>query len=226
MCGRFSCSFELRELYDEFGMPGVPPEWEARYNVAPSQSVLAATDVTSRTVEWLRWGLIPSWAKDSSIGNKLINARAETITEKPSFRSAYQKRRCLIFADGFYEWRKPVGGKGKTQPFYFKLRDGKPFAFAGLWETWKSAPDVDILKTCTIITTEANSLVTPIHDRMPVIFGNKNAWNWMMGGVDLQKMLVPFDANLMTAYPVGTSVNSPGIDNKICIVPLNDLFAK
>ncbi len=226
MCGRFTISFYLADLSDELGLGELPIDWVPRYNVAPSQPVLAATDAATRRAEWLRWGLIPSWSKDAAIGNKLINARAETLEEKPSFRTAFQKRRCLIFADGFYEWQKPASGKGKTQPFYFHRKDGRPFAFAGLWEIWSPATDAEPLKTCTIITTTANDLVAPVHERMPVMLTKDDAWDWVSGGpgVDLARMLSPFKAELMEAYPVGPYVSNPGYESAVCREPIKSLF--
>jgi putative SOS response-associated peptidase YedK len=226
MCGRFTIAFDIADLSDELGIAEIPVDWQPRYNVAPSQPVLGATDAATRKAEWLHWGLIPAWAKDASIGNRLINARGETISEKPSFRNAFHKRRCLIVADGFYEWKKPLNGRGKSQPYYFKLKDGKPFAFAGIWEIWRPTPDQEPIKTCTIITTQANSVVSPIHERMPVILENQHAWDWVSGGlsVDLQRMLVPLDPELMMAYPVGAFVNSPVMDSEACTEPLKSLF--
>lgn len=218
--------FDTFNLDDEMGIAEIPADWQPRYNVAPSQPVLAATDATTHQAEWLRWGLIPSWAKDAAIGNKLINARAETLTEKPSFRNAFKERRCLILAGGFYEWQKPISGRGKTQPYYFKRKDGKPFAFAGLWEIWQSDVGEQVLRTCTIITTTANAVVAPVHQRMPVILERDQAWEWVAGrdGVDLQRMLVPLDPELMTAYPVRSYVSNPACESRVCMEPLQSLF--
>lgn len=167
----------------------------------------------------LHWGLIPSWAKDSKIGSKLINARAETVAEKPSFRSAFRKRRCLILADGFYEWQQQEGKKQK-QPFYFQLNDGCPFAFAGLWEHWKDSNGEEI-DSCTILTTEANELMHPIHHRMPVILDHKNYELWLNPEVKqpelLQPLLCPYPTQEMQAYPVSKLVNKPSQDSADCI---------
>lgn len=222
MCGRFTIAFDLADLSDELGLGEIPLDWEPRYNVAPGQPVLAATDAAARRAEWLRWGLIPYWAKDPAIGNKLINARAETLAEKPSFRSAFQKRRCLIFADGFYEWQKSVSGKGGTQPYYFKRKDGRPFAFAGLWEIWQPGREDEAVKTCTIITTSANEVVAPVHERMPVMLSKEDAWKWVSDGpgVDINRLLVPFEAELMEAYPVGPYVSKPGYESAVCREPI------
>jgi len=226
MCGRFTIAFDIADLIDELGIAEIPLDWTPRYNVAPSQPVLAVMDAATRKAEWLRWGLIPFWAKNASIGNKLINARAETLKEKPSFRNAFQKRRCLILADGFYEWQKPSSGKGKTYPYYFRRKDGKPFAFAGLWEIWHSSEGEPALKTCTIITTSANSVVSPVHDRMPVILDKEQAWDWVAGGpgVELQQLLIPYNPDLMTAFPVGSYVNNPAAESKVCVEPVQGLF--
>lgn len=226
MCGRFTIAFDIGDLSDELGIAEIPDDWQPRYNVAPSQPVLAVTDATTRKAEWLRWGLVPSWAKDAAIGNRMINARAETLGEKPSFRTAFQKRRCMILADGFYEWQKPASGKGKSQPYYFRRKDGKPFAFAGLWEVWQPDGDAEALKTCTIITTSANDIVAPVHDRMPVILATNDAFNWVSGGsgVDLHGLLVPFNPQMLEAYPVGLYVNNPAVDSRVCIEPQAAVF--
>jgi putative SOS response-associated peptidase YedK len=218
--------FDGADLDDELGIAEFPLDWQPRYNVAPSQPVLAVTDAATHKAEWLRWGLIPSWAKDASIGNRLINARAETLTEKPSFRDAFHKRRCLILADGFYEWQKPASGRGKSQPYYFKRKDGKPFAFAGLWEVWQPLTESEPVKTCTIITTQANAVVSSVHERMPVMLDRKKAWVWLDGGkgVDLQHLLVPYGPELMTAYPVGSYVNNPLVQSRVCVEPAQSLF--
>ncbi|MBD2022479.1 SOS response-associated peptidase, partial [Leptolyngbya sp. FACHB-36] len=166
MCGRFSLHVEAAALAEVFQLPE-EPSWTPRYNIAPSQAVatIAQTASSAHQFRLLRWGLIPSWAKDEAIGNKLINARAETVAEKPSFRAAFKQRRCLILADGFYEWQR-LNTK-KKQPHYFQRSDAQPFAFAGLWEHWQHGEAV--IDSCTIITTQANELLEPIHDRMPVM---------------------------------------------------------
>jgi putative SOS response-associated peptidase YedK len=167
----------------------------------------------------LHWGLIPSWAKDRKMGSKLINARAETVAEKPAFRSAFRKRRCLVVADGFYEWQQQENKKQK-QPFYFRLSDGEPFAFAGLWEHWQDTTGEEI-ESCTLLTTEANDLMHPIHNRMPVILEPKNYDLWLDSEATkpelLQPLLHPYPPEEMTAYPVSTAVNKPANDNAECI---------
>lgn len=219
MCGRFTLTLDPVELRQAFDLGEMPEEWIPRFNIAPSQPVAVVTDSKTRVVDFMRWGLVPSWAKDISIGNKLINARAETVTEKPSFRNAFARRRCLILADGFYEWHKE-NKKGPSIPYFFHMKDRSPFAFAGLWEFWQS-PEGDGLKTCTIITTEANECVAPVHDRMPVILKPDTGWKWLDGGPveELTKMLRPFPAEEMAAYTVSRMVNDPGKDSPALIRP-------
>ncbi len=220
MCGRFSQSLTASEIAEAFHLTEVP-DWQPRYNIAPTQMILAVITAESggRQAKPLRWGLIPSWAKDPTIGAKLINARSETVAEKPSFRSAFKQRRCLILADGFYEWRKQ---SGKKQPFYFRLENGNPFAFAGLWEHWHDSED-NRLETCTILTTEANQIVNQVHNRMPVILHTENHDHWLdrsQSSESLQALLHPYEDDLMTAYPVSSSVNSALNDTPDCTVPM------
>lgn len=221
MCGRFSQGLAGDAIAEAFQLDEVP-DWQPRYNIAPTQIIpaIVATAKGDRSFKPLRWGLIPSWSKDPAIGAKLINARSETVAEKPSFRSAFKHHRCLILADGFYEWRKQ---SGKKQPFYFRLQDGSPFAFAGLWERWQ-APEGEMLETCTILTTDANSTVAQVHDRMPVILSPDHYERWLDPSLQmtepLQALLRPYDANQMSAYPVSLSVNSPWNDAPECVVPI------
>lgn len=220
MCGRFTLTLDPVELRQAFDLGDMPEEWIPRYNIAPSQPVAVVADGKTRAVDFMRWGLVPSWAKDISIGNRLINARAETVMEKPSFRNAFARRRCLILADGFYEWQKK-DKKGPSVPYYFHLEDKKPFAFAGLWEFWKS-PEGDALKSCTIITTDANEVVAPVHDRMPVILNPTTAWQWLEDapGEALAGMLRPYPAGEMGAYVVSRMVNDPGKDGPALVNPV------
>src|SRR5687768_6935643 len=177
MCGRYTL-INLAAMNQAFPWIIEPiPEQPARYNIAPTQPILAVANNRADRFEHFHWGLIPSWAKDSAIGSRMINARAETLAEKPAFRTALRKRRCLVPADGFYEWRKEADGKTKT-PMYIRLRDKKPFAFAGLWEVWRS-PDGTSVPSCTLITTSANNLVEGIHDRMPVIIPPEAYERWL-----------------------------------------------
>jgi putative SOS response-associated peptidase YedK len=208
MCGRFTLSANAQRLKDFFPLYEIP-EIQPRFNIAPTQQVLTVRQEENAKPQaaFLRWGLIPSWATDKKIGASLINARADTVATKPSFRSAFKRRRCLILADGFYEWRK--GDKPK-QPFHIRLSDGQAFAFAGLWEHWKGEePAID---SCTIITTDANDVVRPLHDRMPVILDPRDYARWLDPacadpGV-LQEMLRPYAPEQMTAVPVSPYVNS------------------
>src|SRR5512135_3759995 len=178
MCGRYTITVNADTVQKEMNLTSMPDQFQPRYNAAPSQPVAVVADGENRRAEMMRWGLIPFWAKDPAIGSRLINARSETIVEKPAFKNAFAKRRCLILADGFYEWQKGAGPKGRAQPFLFKLEDDKPFAFAGLWEFWKD-PEGETLNTCTIITTAANELVRPVHERMPVMLSGDAMWAWL-----------------------------------------------
>lgn len=220
MCGRYTITVKPDAVRQEMGVV-LPQDYQPRYNVAPTQPVAVVTDSGSREAVWMRWGLIPSWAKDPAIGNKLINARSETLIEKPSFRSAFAKRRCLIVADGFYEWQKGGAAGGRSQPFFFQREDEKPFAFAGLWEFWRT-PEGEPLHTCTIITCAANELVAPVHQRMPVMLSGDALWDWLMVNdtAALQTMLKPYPAEMMKRVPVAPLVNSPEVDQPELVLPL------
>lgn len=218
MCGRFTLASPGNIVVEVFGLdeePLVSP----RFNIAPTQDVtVVRTPSGRRQAGTLQWGLVPSWAKDESIGSRLINARAETVAEKPAFRAALRARRCLVLADGFYEWQ-PAGGR--KQPWYFRSRDGRPFAFAGLWERWQPAAG-EAVESCTIITTEANDVVRPVHERMPVILPLDVVDRWLGGGSTdvLQALLRPAPEGFLEAYPVSLRVNSPSNDDPQCIAPL------
>jgi putative SOS response-associated peptidase YedK len=220
MCGRFTLTLDPADLQDLFGLSEPPPAGLLpRYNIAPSQPVAVIANTGARKLELFQWGLIPSWAKDAKIGSRLINARAETLAEKPSFRTALKRRRCLILADGFYEWKKAGAAK---MPMYIQLKDGVPFAFAGLWETW-SGPDQRPLRSCTIITTEPNALLKTIHDRMPVILPEK-AWPLWLTPDELPSektlpLLKPYAAAQMRAAAVSPLVNNPRFDGPECVMP-------
>ena len=221
MCGRMTIT-EPERIVEKF-RPDVNKSTSdrPRYNVAPSQKLPAMIiGEGQRILGDLQWGLVPSWAKDPAIGNRMINARAETVAEKPAFRSAFKKRRCLIGADGFYEWQRTSGGK---QPYYIRVDKGDPFAFAGLYEIWKQE-DGSKLSTCTIITTTPNETMKSIHHRMPVILDEASWAQWLDPENDttdsLQKMLRPFDAGRMNAYKISTYVNSPAHDDEKCIEEL------
>ncbi len=220
MCGRFTLAVDREQLEERFSFQATALAVTPHYNIAPSQPVLAVIGAEERRGGFLRWGLIPSWAKDPSIGDRMINARAETAAEKPSFRRALQKRRCLVLADGFYEWKKE--GKSKT-PMYIRLQSHQPFGFAGLWETWQS-PDGAKIHSCTILTTEPNALMAPIHNRMPVILSRAGEAVWLDSSIEapaqLLPLLVPYPPEAMEAYAVSTTVNSPRNDTPGCIEPL------
>ncbi|GAB4457470.1 MAG: SOS response-associated peptidase [Anaerolineales bacterium] len=222
MCGRFTLTVDPAQFQDAF--PGFlfPAKFAPRYNIAPSQPVLAIPNDERNAADFFIWGLIPMWAKDPSIGARLINARSETLAEKPSFRGSFKHKRCLILADGFYEWKTAAGKKTKT-PYYIHLTDRRPFAFAGLWDSWES-PDGSSLKTCTIITTQPNELLASLHDRMPVILHPRDYAKWLDPSPQTPKSLLPllkpYPADAMTAYPVSTLVNKPGNDSPELIVPV------
>ena len=222
MCGRFTLSTPAQTLQKLFDLPDVP-ELPQRYNIAPSEA-LATVRVpegkAQRELTFLRWGLIPPWADDPAIGNRMINARAETAATSPAFRGAFRRRRCLVPADGFYEWQR-VGRR--KQPYYIHMRDGSPFAFAGLWEHWKG-PEGQVVESCTLITTEPSDLVRQVHDRMPVILAPRDYDLWLDPEVrdaeQLRALLHAYPAEQMEAFPVSQAVNSPANDDPACIAPL------
>ncbi|ODA28648.1 SOS response-associated peptidase [Planctopirus hydrillae] len=221
MCGRYTLRTHLNQLLQLYAAKS-QVEWKPRYNIAPTQQVAAVRslpDSTSRELVLLRWGLVPAWADDPKIGSRMINARAETLAEKPSFKTALRRRRCLVLADGFYEWR--TEGQSK-QPFCIRMKDARPFAFAGLWERWtKSGSPIE---TCTIITTNANTLMSELHDRMPVILSPAAADVWLDQKIEQPELLLsllgPYPDDEMEAYPVSTLVNSPKNESSECIVPI------
>ncbi len=224
MCGRFTLTVKPETIAKQFEL-AEPPELEPRYNIAPSQAVPVVRvkmEAEERILEMMRWGLIPGWAKDPSIGNKLINARAETAAEKPAFRSAFRKRRCLVVADGFYEWQV-VPGKKQKQPFYFRLRDGLAFGFAGLWDR-SQAGDGTVVESCTIITMPANALMATVHNgraRMPAILARDDRAKWLSGSpAEAHAALQPYADGLMVAYRVGSRVNSPRNNDASLLEPL------
>ena len=213
MCGRFTLKADIETIAKVFHVkPSLAvSEITPRYNIAPTQEVVSILSNGASHLEPLRWGLIPSWAKDEAIGNKMINARAETLAEKPSFKRLLRSKRCLVVADGFYEWRKEAGSKTKT-PMYITLKNGQPFAFAGLWDLWNS-PDGQQVRSCTIITTQPNALMESIHDRMPVILSPDASEQWLETSLHdehvLSSLLVPFPAEEMAARAVSRLVNDP-----------------
>ncbi|GAB4571689.1 MAG: SOS response-associated peptidase [Anaerolineae bacterium] len=222
MCGRFTLTVDPNVIQLAFALDSVPGAWRPRYNIAPTQPVLALTNEGTRDATLLQWGLVPSWAKDPSIGSRMINARAETLAEKPSFRAAFRRRRCVIFADGFYEWQK--GPDGKKTPVYIRVHDGQPFAFAGLWEVWQGPGAENWLRTCTIITTRPNTFMARIHNRMPVILDRARVEDWLtpeeVEPALLQEILAPYAPAAFSAYPVSRAVNSPHNDDPSLIEPL------
>lgn len=223
MCGRFALTSGEQLLLELFGLEEIP-DMAPRYNIAPTQPVAALREKSSgsgRELAHFRWGLIPSWAKDPAIGNRMINARSETAAEKPSFRSAIRRKRCLVVTDGFYEWKKSPGGRGGKQPYFIGMADKKPFAFGGIWETWNDRDGGEV-ESCAILTTTPNELLETIHDRMPVILKPQDYDVWLDGKMQdmarLSKLFSPFDARQMDAYPVSTVVNSPRNDTPDCVV--------
>lgn len=224
MCGRFTLTIDPGHLQQAFPWAIIPDDLTPRYNIAPSQPVAVIPNTGDNTLSLYRWGLIPSWSKDPSIGDRMINARSETLSEKPSFRSAYRRRRCLILSDGFYEWQQIPGSRGK-QPVFVRFNDKRPFAFAGLWEIWNS-PDGSEVRSCTIITTKPNSLLEPIHNRMPVILPSEVYNDWLSPedrqSTQLNHLLVPYPSSEMVAFPVSRKVNSPQFDSPDLIIPVDD----
>lgn len=220
MCGRFTLTQSTSVVAERFGAQWVLFEFPPRYNVAPSQPVAVIVQNGGRKLDAYRWGLIPFWARDPEIGNRLINARVETLSEKPAFKHSLVRRRCLIPADGFYEWRKD--GNRRT-PIYIRRRGGELFAFAGLWDEWQS-PDGSPVRTCTIITTEPNALIAPIHNRMPAILRPEQEAIWLDPAIKdparILSLLAPYPAEELEAYPVSTHVNNPSHDDALCIQPI------
>ena len=231
MCGRYTNTMTWSEMVALYDIHNIDfrPNFEARYNIAPTQSVpvVRREENGNRELAMMRWGLIPSWAKDAALGAKMINARSETVAEKPSFRSAFKNRRCLIPADGFYEWRTEDGRK---QPFRIGMKGGAPFAFAGLWERWtakaasRGIEEGQEVETFTIITTEANDRLRPIHHRMPVILPPEDHARWLDPANDSDNLLAllrPYPADPMAFYRVSTAVNNVRNDTPSCTEPLS-----
>ena len=222
MCGRFTLITPAETIAEQFQLPEIPA-LAPRYNIAPTQPVAAVRQRPGnggRELALLRWGLIPLWAKDPGIGSRMINARSETVAHKPAFRAAFRRRRCLVLADGFYEWQRRERGK---RPFYIRMGDERPFALAGLWEHWEG-PDDRMIDSCTLLTTESNDLVRPLHNRMPVILYPKDYDLWLDPGVQeaesLQPLLCPYPSEVMIAYPISTWVNKPSNEGPRCIEPM------
>ena len=223
MCGRFafySPAEAVVRLFSAEAVEDLPP----RYNIAPTQNapVVRQSADGKREFIQLRWGLIPFWAKDPSIGNRMINARAETVASKPAFRNAFRKKRCIVIADGFYEWQKRPGGK---QPWYIAMSTGEPFAMAGLWESWRATEDDDRLDTCTIITTRPNEMMARLHNRMPVILTQDAVDCWLDPSSDtdtLESVLGPVEEDLLNAVEVSRRVNNPANEGPELILPETD----
>lgn len=241
MCGRYTSTSTVAELASVFQVDEVRAEpMPARYNVAPTLPVYAvalarpkdeeADKGPHRALGTFRWGLIPSWAKDPSIGNRMINARAEGIADKPAYRNAVARRRCLIPADAFYEWQRRTGRDGKPAgklPYVIRRTDGRPMALAGIWEFWrpKDDPDAEPIRSCAIVTTEANELMAPIHDRMPVVLEPDDWGAWLDPATDMAavlELMVPAAAGTLAAYPVSTRVNNVANDGPELVDPLPD----
>jgi putative SOS response-associated peptidase YedK len=221
MCGRYALT-DLKALLkeDRFQLEMFPPNLSPRYNIAPSQSVPAILNQAPRQLQLVRWGLIPSWAKDPAIGYRMINARAETLAEKPAFRRPLQRQRCLIPADGFYEWQRL---ETRKVPHWITLTSGEVFAFAGLWDTWTDPKTNTAMTSCTIITTAPNRLLASIHDRMPVILPRESEAAWLSDALSPEQartLLKPYLATQMKALPVSTLVNSPSSDTPEVLQPI------
>jgi len=217
MCGRYTLTAEAEVIQQTFDLDDVPT-MRPRYNIAPTQKVPVITGDAPGQLAFMQWGLVPSWAKDPSVSSKMINARSETLAQKPSFRDAFAKRRCLVPVDGFFEWRKEGNQK---YPMYIHLKDRQLFAMAGLWETWKT-PEGDVLQTCTIITTEPNPFVAQFHHRMAVILSPESYASWLDHGTpvdDLNALFTPYPAEHMAAYEVSGMVNNPKNDTPQVIEP-------
>ena len=223
MCGRFSLIADIRELQGRFEFDGDGLDHVPRYNVAPTQPVLAVMNGYERQAAYLRWGLIPSWAKSASVGNRMINARAETVAERTSFRAAFARRRCLVLADGFYEWQRVGTGR---KPMRIVMKSGEPFAFAGLWDSWRD-PGGEAIQSCTIITTEPNELLSPIHDRMPVILPRELEPFWLDDDIQdataLCSVLTPYPPVSMKVYEVSSLVNRPSNDSPEVVAPVEQV---
>lgn len=223
MCGRFTLTLDPGELQELLDLGPFVHIVQPRYNIAPSQPIPIVKDANNREVELYRWGFVPSWADDPKIGYRMINARSETAHEKPSFRAAFKRRRCLILADGFFEWHADQKSAPKT-PYLFKLKNDHPFTFAGLYEHWQ-APEGGELHTCTILTCPPNDLVKDYHNRMPVMLGESARWHWLAEDADKNKlldMLTPYPAEEMKCFPVSRAVNTPSNDSPEILEPLKE----
>ena len=223
MCGRFGLTRPEALKLERFGISELPP-LVPRYNIPPSSDILVVRERKGVTeAEMIRWGLVPSWAKDPKIGNRMANVRSDTALEKSSFRAAMQKRRCLIPADVFYEWQD-IPGQKRRKPYAVAIRDGGIFALGGVWEAWRAKESGEWLITCAILTTEPNELLQPIHDRMPVIVKEDDYASWISPAttaVEVRRMVQPFPVDLMRAWEIGLLVNDPKADDGRVIAPIN-----
>jgi putative SOS response-associated peptidase YedK len=220
MCGRFTLTLDPGEIQTLLDLGPFVHIVQPRYNIAPTQPVPIVKDPEKRAVELYRWGLVPFWAEDPTIGSRMINARSETVSEKPSFRAAFKYRRCLLLADGFFEWHATEKGAPKM-PYLFKLKNDHPFTFAGLYEHWQSK-DGGELHTCTILTCAPNELVADYHNRMPVMLNKETRWLWLDSCTKqstLLEMLVPYPAAEMKCFPVSKEINSPKNDRADLLLP-------
>jgi putative SOS response-associated peptidase YedK len=221
MCGRYAFFSPAEAVKRIFALDEVP-ELEPRYNISPTQSVPAvrAGEEGARAFAMLHWGLVPKWAKERAIGNRMINARSESIAEKPSFRDAFRKRRCLVIADGWYEWQVTPDGK---RPWFIHMKDARPFAFAGLWERWKNPADGALLESCTIVTTDASQSIKKIHERMPVVLEEADRDRWLDTAFSetdkLSELLRPYEPKALEAWPVSRQVNAPKNQGPELIAP-------
>lgn len=223
MCGRFTLTLDPGEIQQLLDLGPFIHIVQPRYNIAPTQPVPIVKDLVTKSVELYRWGLVPFWADDPNIGSRMINARSETVHEKPSFRAAFKHRRCLILADGFFEWYAAEKGAVKT-PYLFKLKNDRPFTFAGLYEHWQS-PEGGELHTCTILTCSPNELIGQYHNRMPVMLGEGDRWAWLEPEADqatLLDLLLPYPAEEMKGFAVSREVNSPQNDRPEILKPTGD----
>ena len=222
MCGRFARINTAKEIKDIFNLDQIEIELQPSYNIAPTQDVAVIIEDGQLKLTAMRWGLIPFWAKDITIGSKLINARSETIDEKPSFKYSFQKRRCLIMANGFYEWQKQGA---KKFPYFIHLKDNKPFCFAGIYDNWKS-PDGEKVTSCSIITTDASQVIKSIHPRMPVILSEKDFSMWFKNSdlKELKQLLIPYSQSDLDFHEVSPEVNSPTNNSAELIKPSNNFL--
>jgi putative SOS response-associated peptidase YedK len=222
MCGRFALAVDPNVLQQTFDLTSTPT-LSARYNIAPTQPIQIITDAQPTALQSARWGLIPSWAKQIDMGSVLFNARGETLEEKPAFRTSFKRRRCLVPASGFYEWQAQLGSKSKT-PIYIHLDQQDVFAFAGLWDTW-TAPDGQIIQSCTIITTEPNDTLRPLHHRMAVILDRAEYGPWLSAEAtpaELRAMIRSYPDGPIRTYAVGDAVSKVSYDGPLCIRPLSE----